>query len=84
MKFQIHKSNSLYINCEFVYSYIKCQFVYFNIIHFSETTMPYVTRQRVRRLNQLTKKAMSERPPHDSDDDSLPDPELTEVQVCSC
>ena len=46
--------------------------------------MPYVTRQRVRRLNQLTKKAMSERPPHDSDDDSLPDPELTEVQVCSC
>ena len=46
--------------------------------------MPYVTRSRIKRLKETMKKAMEERPPYDSDEDSLPDlpdPELAEVEV---
>ena len=46
--------------------------------------MQYVTRSRIKRLKQTMKKAMEERPPYDSDEDSLPDlpdPELAEVEV---
>ena len=46
--------------------------------------MAYVTRSRLKRLKESMKKAMEERPPYDSDEDSLPDlpdPKLAEVEV---
>ena len=46
--------------------------------------MPYVTRSRLKRFEQAIRRAMDERPPYDSDEESLPDipdPELAEVEV---
>ena len=44
--------------------------------------MLYVTRNQLKRFKQAIRRAMEERPPYDSDEESLPDPELAQVEVC--